>query len=277
MTHSRLAVVFLVSVALVFGVFTSSSAHADLVAWYPFDGTAADASGSGHDGTLNGTAPTFIATGGAFDGYLSLPGVDEFVSTPDDPDFQFEMGTSWAASLWYRRDGVENDQGLITKGYHDNSRDPNGYWQLQTRAGGFTLDSRCCSDGNPRSRIDGGGDHGNNEWNHFVVTRDVDNDEIRLYVNGARTVTHSPLAGSGDWAMGANPDPLVIGNHFNRFTVGDFDDIGIWKGESLDDAQVALLFNGGVAALVIPEPSSIVLILLGVMGLAGIVGRRRRK
>ncbi len=173
-------------------------AHADLVAWYPFDDgsglTAFDASGRGHDGTLSGDDPTFSAAGGAFGGYLSLPGFDEFVSTPDDPDFQFEMGTSWAASVWYRRDGTANGQALITKGYHGTDRNPNGYYQLQTHGTGFALDSRCCSGSTPRVKPNAGGDHGNNEWNHFVVTRDVDADEIRMYVNGDRTVTHSPLA-----------------------------------------------------------------------------------
>ncbi len=49
--------------------------------------------------------------------------------------------------------------------------------------------------------------------------------------------------------MGVNSDPLVMGSHFGSYTLGDLDDVGIWKDESLDDDQVTTIFEGGIVAL----------------------------
>ncbi|MEM7385830.1 MAG: LamG-like jellyroll fold domain-containing protein, partial [Verrucomicrobiota bacterium] len=223
-----------------------------LVAYWPLDedgGTvAADAFGS-NDGAVMGTAE-WKPGEGAVGGAIFFDGSDGFIEVPDAPDFRFAENESWTASLWYKTDAVENDQGLITKGYADDSRATTGYWMLQTRAGGFTLDSRCCDGGNPRARIDSdsGISHGDGEWHHFVVARDSTSAEIRLYVDGVVTTVDISGADTGQWAMGENDDPLVIANHFNRFTAGWFDDIAIWKGRALTESEVATIAAGGVGA-----------------------------
>ncbi len=224
----------------------------NIVALWPLDeadgSVAADAVGA-HDGAVMGTAEWKPAEG-RVGGAIFFDGSDGFIEVPDAPDFQFAEEQSWTASLWYKTDVVENDQGLITKGYHDDSRATTGYWMLQTRADGFTLDSRCCEGGNPRARIDSdsGISHGDGEWHHFVVARDGAAQEIRLYVDGQLTTTDVSGVDRGLWAMGENEDPLVIANHFNRFTAGWFDDIAVWKGYALTDADVAAIAAEGVAA-----------------------------
>ncbi len=223
-----------------------------IVALWPLDeadgAVAADAVGS-HDGAVMGTAE-WRPGEGRVGGAIFFDGSDGFIEVPDAPDFRFAEGESWTASLWYKTDAVENDQGLITKGYHDDSRAVTGYWMLQTRADTFTLDSRCCDGGNPRARIDSdsGISHGDGNWHHFVVARDGAAQEIRLYVDGQVTTTDISGEDQGLWAMGENEDPLVIANHFNRFTAGWFDDIAVWKGYALTDADVAAIAANGVAA-----------------------------
>lgn len=224
----------------------------NIVAHWPLDETdgseAADAIGV-HVGAVMGTAE-WKPGEGKVGGAIFFDGSDGFIEVADAPEFRFAEEESWAASLWYKADEIEDDQGLITKGYHDDSRATTGYWMMQTRAGGFTLDSRCCEGGNPRARIDSDSDisHGDGEWHHFVVTRDGALSEIRLYVDGQLTARDVSGEDQGLWAMGDNEDPLVIANHFNRFTVGWFDDIAIWKGYALTDADVAAIAAEGVGA-----------------------------
>ncbi len=224
----------------------------NLVAYWPMDDSSpADTSGTAnqHDGEVMGTAE-WQPDGGKFGGAIFFDGSDGFIEVAHHPDFVFAEEESWTASLWYKTDAEENDQGLITKGYHDDSRATTGYWQLQTRSGTFTLDSRCCDGGNPRARIDSdsGISHGDGEWHHFVVARDGALKEIRLYVDGQLTASDVSAPDTGLWAMGSNEDPLVIANHFNRFTAGTFDDIAIWKGYALTDADVAAIAEAGVGA-----------------------------
>ncbi len=230
----------------------TGSLSQNIVAHWPLDeadgASAADAIGA-HAGAVMGTAE-WKPGEGKIGGAVFFDGSDGFIEVADAPEFRFAEEESWAASLWYKTDAVENDQGLLTKGYHDESRTTTGYWMLQTRSGGFTLDSRCCEGGDPRARIDSdsGISHGDGDWHHFVVTRDGALSEIRLYVDGQLTTRDVSGADQGQWAMGDNEDPLVIANHFNRFTVGWFDDIAIWKGYALTDADVAAIAAEGVSA-----------------------------
>jgi len=251
-----------VVLALAFIVALGGAAQAALVAWWPFDeaggSTANDASGSVnlHNATLNGSNPAFAPGAGKFGGALWLPGVDEYAQAVDHADFEFPAEESFTAALWYKRNGVENDQGLITKGYHDTSRNVN-YWMLQTRSNGFTYDSRKGTGGTPRVRLDAGGNHGDNQWHHFVVVRDSVANELRLYVDNDPTPLIHNMGtgdGNGDWDVGVHGDPLVIGNHHNRYTQGYFDDIGIWKGQALTAAEIDTIYNNGIAGLAGPPP-----------------------
>jgi hypothetical protein len=266
-----------------------TTAQATLVAWWPFDetggSTATDASGSAnpHNATLNGSNPTFAPGAGKFGGALWLPGVNEYAEAADHGDFEFPAEESFSVTMWYKRDGVDDDEGLITKGYHDTSRNVN-YWQLQTRTGGFTYDSRKGTGGTPRVRLDAGGNHGDNQWHHFAVVRDSVANELRLYVDNDPTpLIHDMGTGDndGDWDVGVHGDPLVIGNHYSRYTEGYFDDIGIWKGEALSAEDIDTIYNLGIAGFlapeIIPEPSTFLIWTLGLLGLAWYARRRRTR
>src|SRR5690606_33939859 len=157
----------------------------------------------------------------------------------DHTDLEFEASEPWSIALWYKRDGIENDQGLVTKGYGDGTR-ATSYYLMNTRTDGFSVDSREGDADEPRIRVDSEGvSHGDNEWHHVVAVRDSGAGEFRFYVDGVKLVRD--LEAGGNWPMGMNDDPLMIGNHFNRFTQGSFDDIGVWKGYALTDADVELI------------------------------------
>ncbi|MHC4177723.1 MAG: LamG domain-containing protein, partial [Planctomycetota bacterium] len=239
---------------LILPLIAAAPASAALVAQWEFEEasgttTAFDSVGA-LDGTLVGTGDFTPGAGYDGNGALWLEGTDGYVEVLDSPLLEFAADQPFSISLWYKRDGVENDQGLITKGYHDTSRADTGYYQLQTRAGGFCFDSRQGAGGNPRTRIDNTAvSHGDNQWHNFVVVRDSVGDEIRTYVDQLEVVVYDMGAGppnNGDWAMGANDDSLIIGNHYNRYTQGFFDDARIYD-HALTESEVLAL--GGIALL----------------------------
>ena len=210
------------------------------------DGTSvADAVGS-HNGSVTGTAE-WKPGEGKFGGAIYFDGSDGFIEVPNASDFRFAEDESWAVSLWYKTDTTQSEnQGLITKGYHDTTRSGDGYWLLQARSGTFAFGSRPGSGSTPRVQIssDSGISPGDDQWHHFVVTRDGPLEEIRMYVDGHLTQHDASGTNQGMWAMGDNDDPLVIGNHFNRYTPGWFDDIAIWKGYALTDTDVTAISEG---------------------------------
>lgn len=252
-------------------VSLSSFSHAALTGWWQFDDLT-DSSGRGHDVTLHGDATLGAGFSG---GGLVLDGDGDWADVTSSIDHQFEQGTNFTMTLFFNGPDTNTNDGLISKGYADNPRDPNGYYLLMvTDPGQYEFDSRCCAGGTPRARsgqvgpslVDGA-------WHNITLVRDYGagaSGEIRSYIDGnlVNTIDINPTDG-GDWNMGVNSEALTFGDHLNRFTEGSFDDIAIWKDEVLTDAQIADIAANGV-----PEPSSGILLALG--GSLLLVRRRTR-
>ena len=247
------------------------------VAWWTFDEaagtTAVDASGNGHDGTLMGDA-VFAPADGKFGGAVSLDGDGDLVDVPDAVELGFPQGEDFTISLFYNGSDSDTNNGLITKGYGDNPRQPTGYYLLQvTNNQQFEFDSRCCAGGTPRFRTGRVGPSlTDGAWHNVTMVRDYTANEIRTYIDGDLEHTGTINASNGgDWNMGVNTEALTFGDHLDRFTAGSFDDIAIWKGEALSASDIGIIANGGVGALV-PEPSTSLL-----LGLGSLILIRRRK
>jgi hypothetical protein len=237
----------------------AAQAQAELVAWWKFDeangAVAADSSlaGSNHPATLVGSNPQFVPAGGQFGGAVMLPGVNEFINAGNHADFEFAADESYSISFWYKNNGAENtNNGLVTKGYDTTTRSSDGYYLVQASgsAGTATLDSRQGAGATPRiTHGNSTVNIGNGSWNHVVVVRDSQDNQLQVYVNNGVPAITSISPTNGDWAMGTNSSPLIIGNHFNRYTPGHFDDVGIWKNKALSAGEIDLIFNGGIAGL----------------------------
>lgn len=242
--------------------------RAGLVAWWKFDEasgtTAADSSGAiaPIPATLTGGA-TFQPAAGKFGGAMYLDGASGQANAGDRTELEFPVGQSFSLAIWYKSDGDETlgefqtNNGLITKGYHQSGvYDTSGYYQLQINgvAGNtntfFQFDSRIGSSEVTPFRFPGAitaPDVVNNAWHHFVSVVDRGTNQCRLYVDNALYGTKSIVAGAGggQWAMGVNTSPLIIGNHSARFTKGWFDDGGVWN-DALTPAQIASIYNFGI-------------------------------
>jgi len=73
--------------------------HDGLIAYYPFDGNANDASGNGHHGVVYGATLTDDRNGKVNSAYR-FDGIDDMIVVQDNGDFN--VGTALTISLWIR-------------------------------------------------------------------------------------------------------------------------------------------------------------------------------
>lgn len=246
--------------------------QAALTGWWAFDDLS-DSSGNGHNVTLHGDASLGA---GAFGGGLVLDGDGDWADVVSSVDHQFEQGTSFTLTVFFNGPDSDTNNGLVTKGYANNPRDPAGYYLLQvTNPNQVEFDSRCCAGGTPRFRTGQiGPDVTDGGWHNITIVRDQVAGEMRSYIDG--NLEHSAALNAttgGDWNMGVNGEVLTFGDHLDRFTTGSLDDIAIWKGDALSGADVSFIAANGVAAYV-PEPSTGLLAALAALTL---LARRREQ
>jgi len=243
-------------------------ASAALVAWYPLDTDALDASGNGHNGSVVGGTVNFGQAGanGSTGSSAAFPDnghIDVPFSTALNPG-SFTV-TLWAnasstggfASPLTSRDDVA---GPITHGYiiYNNSGGAWDFWTGDGDAGWDTL---------------AGDSVATNTWSHIAITYDAGTDTKTLWIDGALSATDNvPQSGPTQYAPnGPEMEDLHIGSGQddgnNFFFSGNIDDVTIWD-EALGQAEIMDIMDNSI-----PEPSGICLI--GLAGL-GLVLRRRR-
>jgi hypothetical protein len=201
-----------------------------LVAYYPFNGSAADESGNGHDGFVSGA--TVVAdrndvpsSAYHFDG-------DDFISISHHDDLNFPGPVS--ISVWIRPEEFGGDQLVIGKSDY------------------FTIT-------NFLIRVRGGGDvrwefneyHDTavdtltaDQWHHIVVTAVSETGAKQIYVDG----TERPHSTSAPGVFGLTTQSMTIGHASYgmgaEWFVGDIDDIRFYN-RVLDPSEVQELFSEG--------------------------------
>jgi hypothetical protein len=225
-----------------------------LVAKWDLDGNALDATGHGHDGTVNGATPVSDRRGKpagamAFDG-------DDYLSVPDDP--AFGLGADdFTLATWIRRDayGAGTDSGCYLMGHSDSGGGKNKnkwmIWLGQSEITLFTSQDGSLPVGSYSFRL--------NRWNHVAVRRQ--GDTLSAFVDGL------PV-GSIEYSLPIPKasQPLLIGTgelpHPEHYTRGSLDELRFYD-RALSDAEVESLA---------PEPAALPLLALG-----GLVLLRRKR
>lgn len=251
-----------------------SLASAALVAWYPLDADANDATGNGHNGVVAGgtvefgqagaNAGTGLSANFPDNGHIDVPW-----SAALNPGTQEENGSgSFSMAVWVnssstggfnspitaREDNGVSVNGPIIYNTPDNiwsfwggNNGPPGAWNALNAVTGTTEGT----------------------WQHIAITYDAGTTSRVLYIDGESAATSDVGISANllrDLHIGSGQDD---GNNF--FWAGQLDDVGIWD-EALTQGQVQSVMRGGIAS--IPEPS--VFGLFGIGGLLLIVRRRSR-
>ncbi|MHC4539991.1 MAG: LamG domain-containing protein [Planctomycetota bacterium] len=152
-----------------------------LVAQYSLDNDANDASGNGHNGTVEG-APTWISPGWDGTGSCMQFGGDSDRITVESFDV---TGSGITLSAWINPLTLMNDARVVSKSQGSGTADH--YWaMILSGSGEDNVEFRLKTDTGATTRRTApeGTDVQANEWTHVAVSWDATDPVMRLYKNG---------------------------------------------------------------------------------------------
>jgi hypothetical protein len=219
---------------------TDSVSSQGLVAYYPFSGSARDASGMGNHGVVNGAVLTADRHGAANSAYAFVRSAYIEVAHSASLDCEQAVSvTAWAKSRMagdaYTADGVVAQKGTAAEeayglSYHTGTQSIIGIYRNHWAYGG------------PNGAYDiDGGTHSyatlDTSWHFYAMT--FDGDTLRLYRDGRQVDRIVALAGN------LTDLPLRIGaqsKSLERFWQGAIDEVRVYN-RGLSAAEVARLYQ----------------------------------
>ena len=202
---------------------------AGLVAYYPFNGDANDASGNGYNGTPSGGVTFTADRFGNPNSAVSFDGITGSITTPQ---LDFAGNRTVSVSLWVKANAqvqspasyyLASDNTAFSVFHSVYPFPAPGLNQI-----GFAIASTTTSSAG--GYIDVG------NWYHFVGT--YDGATIRAYINGS-SIQETALTGP----MNDPNNPLIFGNLSSSYWSGSLDDVRIYN-RVLTDTEVAQLYSG---------------------------------
>lgn len=213
--------IYVTSLVLVLGLVGTSAAQdltEGLVGWWTFDegsgDVAADSSGNGNDGTLNG--PVEWVAEGKIGGAMAFTGPYNFVLIPDAPSLNPTDAITIAA--WINPSWTGNNR-ILQKSTEGSD---NQYRLLKEGGNNIRVHFP------PIPRFEATGSiPPMGEWTHLVAT--YDGSSVKVYFNGA-VVAETAASGK----MTVSDGPLFIGNKHSTAPAGDefngmMDDVRIYN------------------------------------------------
>jgi hypothetical protein len=231
--------------------------------WYPFNNNANDESGNGLDGIVQGATLVEDRFGNSTSAY-SFDGTDDYIQASLQGTESFLGLTQGTLSFWFKRD--VNDQASASIFSISNTATSDGVRARVPHTNApwnetYTAFFSVTEDGTP-----GGGythllqlttpDEENsvmlsdNEWHHFVVV--VDGENNRIYLDGIEQTSYYVVGGENTNAFTniINPDLLTVGvEHNERFFHGCIDDLAMYS-IPLTDLDIQELYNSSMSACV---------------------------
>jgi hypothetical protein len=213
-----------------------------LIAYWPFNGNANDASGNGNNGTVNGATLTTDRFGNANSAY-SFNGTSNSISIPANASF---TQNPISYSFWFNKVGSGNPcsgsemfQGIFSTGSYGQSRDVILY-QGATHYMGIqkSIPSGCANESYVYTN------YVLNNWNHAVVTYETG--LVKVYLNGvymgSSAVACTNLTANTVSYIGAsNPSIWACIDWFN----GKIDDLAIYNRVITQD-EITSLYNSNI-------------------------------
>jgi beta-lactamase regulating signal transducer with metallopeptidase domain len=204
-----------------------------LVAYYPFDGDARDASGNGNHGVASGVSATTDRFGNA-DSALHFSGNGSGVECPSSDSLNIHGRSSLTIGAWIRaeQNNVGRHQGLVWKWGRGMAKDDQFVFALQNQGAYFGLSdipSRVTSGPLPVG-----------EWFSLVGVYDAEGKRLKLYVNGELETTKRL-----DSVIRSTTQPLYLGKAETRrsFFAGDLDEVRIYS-RALKGDEIGETYGG---------------------------------
>jgi hypothetical protein len=212
-------------IILIISFAITGSASGALVAYYPFDANANDASGNGNNATVNGATLTTDKFGNKNGAYL-FDGANDYITAPVDinPSTMPQM----TIVAWARADNGSPFKQVVS---HDNG----GYdrsLDIDSRGGGTGWSAFCGSGG-----VSGFHPITLGEWVFLAVVYDQNAGTVQLRVNDT-TYEKAGVLGSGysTFLIGSNP-------RYGEYFKGAIDEVRIYD-HALSDSEITALFMG---------------------------------
>ncbi|KPL08293.1 hypothetical protein AMJ86_01235 [bacterium SM23_57] len=235
--------IYLASFVFLLSLILSSSAKAELVGWWRFDEgsgtTAADSSGGGNDGTLEGNAGWDV---GNFGNAVFLDG-SSWVEIPPTPWDSIEKNVTVA--FWAFGDDTMPVNNFVFAAYSDDVNParqasahlPWGNGQIYWDTG---------YDGSNYDRINTPlpPEYHKGQWVHCAFTKDVDAGEVKIYINGE--LFHSGT-GMTRTMTGVNAFAIGVRATSDRSIgyIGRIDDFRLYNHTLIEDELLAVMEGAG--------------------------------
>ncbi len=235
------------SLALVCGLaLTSVTSAADpsLVGWWKLDETsgttAADSSGNGNTGTVNGPA-TWVA--GQLGGGLQLSGTNNFVECGNGASLNMRAQVTLSAWIKPTAAGNGQHQHFVTKGdvCYALKHNTGNYMEFNVYDGTWYTASGPAVTAATF----------NNVWHHVAGT--YDGATLKIYVDGVLQPTTAAHAGQ----IAASAITVTLGKdntNNGRYFTGTIDDARIYN-RALTDAEILKVMAGGEDAALASKPN----------------------
>ncbi len=212
--------------AIILGLFLilhATSAIAQLIAHYPLDGNADDASGNGLHGTVFGAEPA-VNRLGAEDAALAFDGIDDVVDVPTLGDWGDELGFSF----WAYADSASSGETLTLIGSRTSGSGATPINILLNIGTDATLGWRIFSWGTSSVLFTAPGAVAFDRWVHVACDWSQLTGTMRIYLDGA-------LAASGP--IGDEPRYLAESIGLGNLNVG-FDSTAAPLDGLMDDVRI---------------------------------------
>ena len=249
----RMLKLFFLLACLITGVLVSHSQVPtyvptdNLLAWYPFSGSAADATANGYNGSAIDVTAIADRSGNEGEAYFFNGSASEIV-VPFDAVFN---AFPFTVSLWCRLAEDDNGGVLIQRytnaswnGWIMGVSETNGI--SQTVSPGYMLQAPpdcngVVSNAQCGTGINYTGDIYDQMWHMLTFT--VDGDSGRFYFDGVLQTTQlwSGTAAAPNGVSDLRIGGTDLGSSF--FFHGGLDDVGIWN-RALSNSEVITMFNG---------------------------------
>jgi hypothetical protein len=212
-------------------------ATAGLVAWYPFNNNANDASGTGNNGIVSGATPTTDRFGKSNAAY-NFDGIDDYIEVLNSSSLNFGNGT---VNLWFKTSSQQQMEMLYKGNYNNASGEQfSTYINGQFQACFATKYNSGCIAGSGWVISNSNQNFSNGNWH--MITGIFKSDSVYVYIDAIKKHAVAAPNINSDICTGN----LQIGRVYTlepaRFN-GILDDIGIWN-RPLNYEEITSLYLG---------------------------------